>query len=150
MRPPQRRTATRKPPRPGLSATFWLHSTREYRHCRLSGRSAALAELLDLVRDGLLSRNAAKQVFRRHAVNGPPPREHRQSAKGCWQVSDDSALIGWIDTVWREHAAEAQRYDAGEQKLLGVLVGLVMKQSKGRADPKRVRQLLAARGGGGG
>jgi aspartyl-tRNA(Asn)/glutamyl-tRNA(Gln) amidotransferase subunit B len=70
--------------------------------------------------------------------------------EGLLQVSDDTALSGWIDTVWQSHAAEAQRFVRGEQKLLGVLVGLVMKESKGRADPKRVNQLLASRAGGGG
>jgi len=42
---------------------------------------------------------------------------------------------------------EAARYHAGEKKLQGVLVGFVMKKSKGRADPKRVNQLLSSRGG---
>ena len=47
--------------------------------------------------------------------------------------------------MWAEHPDEARRYAAGEKKLQGVLVGLVMKKSKGRADPKRVNQLLATR-----
>ncbi|MFM8909025.1 MAG: hypothetical protein ACKOH8_00310, partial [Gemmatimonadota bacterium] len=37
------------------------------------------------------------------------------------------------------------RFAAGEQKLQGVLVGFLMKKSKGRADPKKLNQLLAAR-----
>jgi len=47
--------------------------------------------------------------------------------------------------VIEEHATEAARCARGERKLLGVLVGFVMKKSKGRADPKRVNQLLAER-----
>jgi aspartyl-tRNA(Asn)/glutamyl-tRNA(Gln) amidotransferase subunit B len=39
----------------------------------------------------------------------------------------------------------AARFRAGDRKLQGVLVGLVMKASKGRADPKAVNQLLSAR-----
>jgi aspartyl-tRNA(Asn)/glutamyl-tRNA(Gln) amidotransferase subunit B len=112
----------------------------------------ALATLLDLVRSGRLSRNAAKQVFASMRATGEPALTIAEREK-LLQVSDDAALSGWIDTVWREHAAEAQRFVAGEQKLLGVLVGLVMQESKGRADPKRVNQLLASRvtvGGGGG
>ncbi|HJU75954.1 MAG TPA: Asp-tRNA(Asn)/Glu-tRNA(Gln) amidotransferase subunit GatB [Gemmatimonadaceae bacterium] len=104
----------------------------------------ALAELLDLVRDGRLSRNAAKQVFAGMRSTGQRAAEIAER-EGLLQVSDDAALTGWIDAVWDAHPAEAQRYAAGEQKLLGVLVGLVMKESKGRADPKRVNQLLAAR-----
>lgn len=110
---------------------------------------SALAQLLDLVRDGRLSRNAAKQVFATMRLTGDSAAGIAER-EGLLQVSDDAALIGWIDTVWNAHTAEAQRFVAGEQKLLGVLVGLVMKESKGRADPKRVNQLLASRAAGGG
>jgi len=109
----------------------------------------ALAQLLDLVRDGRLSRNAAKQVFATMRSTGDDAASIAER-EGLLQVSDDAALSGWIDAVWKAHAAEVQRFVAGEQKLLGVLVGLVMKESKGRADPKRVNQLLASRAGGGG
>ncbi|HEY0779162.1 MAG TPA: GatB/YqeY domain-containing protein, partial [Gemmatirosa sp.] len=61
------------------------------------------------------------------------------------QVSDDAPLRAWIDEVITERPDEARRYLAGERKLQGVLVGLVMKKSKGTADPKRVNALLAAR-----
>ena len=67
--------------------------------------------------------------------------------EGLLKVSDDAALVKWIDEVFAEHPAEVQRYLAGERRLQGVLVGYVMKQSKGSADPKRVNQLLAARVG---
>jgi aspartyl-tRNA(Asn)/glutamyl-tRNA(Gln) amidotransferase subunit B len=64
---------------------------------------------------------------------------------GLLQVGDDSALVAWIDEVFAELPDEAARFAAGEKKLQGVLVGAVMKKSKGRADPKKVNQLLAAR-----
>lgn len=61
------------------------------------------------------------------------------------QVSDDAALAAWVDEVWAAHPDEVRRLAAGEKKLLGVLVGAVMKRSGGRADPRKVNQLLAAR-----
>jgi aspartyl-tRNA(Asn)/glutamyl-tRNA(Gln) amidotransferase subunit B len=61
------------------------------------------------------------------------------------QVGDDAALRAWIDEAFAEHPAEASRYRGGERKLQGVLVGAVMRKSGGRADPKRVNQLLAER-----
>jgi aspartyl-tRNA(Asn)/glutamyl-tRNA(Gln) amidotransferase subunit B len=61
------------------------------------------------------------------------------------KVTDDSALVAWIDDVFAEHSEEARRFVAGERRLQGVLVGHVMKKSKGSADPKRVNHLLAAR-----
>jgi aspartyl-tRNA(Asn)/glutamyl-tRNA(Gln) amidotransferase subunit B len=45
--------------------------------------------------------------------------------------------------VLRSNPEEANRYLAGEKKLLGVLVGKVMKVSGGKADPKKVNRLLA-------
>ena len=59
--------------------------------------------------------------------------------------TDDSSHVAWIDEVFAESPTEAARFMAGEQKLQGVLVGMVMKKSKGAADPKKVNQLLAAR-----
>lgn len=108
-----------------------------------------LARLLDLVRDGKLSRNAAKQVFALMRTSGAAAAAIAER-EGLLQISDDAALSGWIDAVWQAHPAETQRFAAGEQKLLGVLVGLVMKESRGRADPKRVNQLLLSRVGGAG
>jgi aspartyl-tRNA(Asn)/glutamyl-tRNA(Gln) amidotransferase subunit B len=61
------------------------------------------------------------------------------------KVDDDAQLAGWLDEVVAELPNEAQRYRAGEKKLRGVLIGAVMKKSKGRADPKRLGQLLEER-----
>jgi aspartyl-tRNA(Asn)/glutamyl-tRNA(Gln) amidotransferase subunit B len=107
-------------------------------------RPADLAKLLDMVRDGLVSHSAAKLVFARMAETGERP-ETIAEREGLRQVGDESALAAIIDEVLAEHPAEAQRYLAGERKLQGVLVGFVMKKSKGSADPKKVNQLLASR-----
>jgi aspartyl-tRNA(Asn)/glutamyl-tRNA(Gln) amidotransferase subunit B len=109
-------------------------------------RPADLAQLLNLVRDGTISRTAAKTVFARMVETGKPAAQIA-GEEGLQQVGDESAVATWVDEVLSEHPEEARRYLAGEKKLQGVLVGFVMKKSKGRADPKRVNQLLSARGG---
>jgi aspartyl-tRNA(Asn)/glutamyl-tRNA(Gln) amidotransferase subunit B len=109
-------------------------------------RPADLAQLLNLVRDGTISRTAAKTVFARMVETGKPAAQIA-GEEGLQQVGDESAVSTWVDEVLSEHPDEARRYLAGEKKLQGVLVGFVMKKSKGRADPKRVNQLLSARGG---
>lgn len=109
-------------------------------------RPTDLAALLNLVRDGTISNSAAKQVFATMLKSGDPPAQIVER-EGLRKVSDDSALIAWIDDVVAEHPEEAQRLFGGEKRLQGVLVGHVMKKSKGSADPKRVNQLLAARAG---
>jgi aspartyl-tRNA(Asn)/glutamyl-tRNA(Gln) amidotransferase subunit B len=109
-------------------------------------RPADLAELLALVRDGVVSRTAAKQIFNVMVESGGAPRAIAER-EGLLKVSDDDALVRWIDDVFAEHPGEAGRFVGGERRLQGVLVGLVMKKSNGSADPKRVNQLLAARAG---
>ena len=107
---------------------------------------AALGGLIALIKGGTLSNTAAKTVFATMLKEGGSAAEIAKR-DGLLQVGDDSALITWIDEVWAEHPDEAGRFAAGERKLQGVLVGFVMKKSKGRADPKKVNQLLAARAG---
>jgi aspartyl-tRNA(Asn)/glutamyl-tRNA(Gln) amidotransferase subunit B len=107
-------------------------------------RPRDLALLLDLVRAGTLSTTAARSVFASMAATGESP-EKIADAHGLTQVNDDAELDRWIGEAFAEHPAEAERYVKGERKLQGVFVGAVMKKSKGRADPKRLNQLLAAR-----
>jgi aspartyl-tRNA(Asn)/glutamyl-tRNA(Gln) amidotransferase subunit B len=105
-----------------------------------------LAELLNLVRDDIVSHTAAKQIFGRMVATGDPPAQIAER-EGLDKVNDDDQLASWLDEVIAEHPAEAERFRAGERKLQGVLVGAVMKKSKGRADPRRLNQLLAERFG---
>jgi len=107
-------------------------------------RPADLGELLRMVRDDVVSHTAAKRIFTRMVETGKPPVQIA-AEEGLQKVGDDSALTGWIDEVLRENPSEATRYVNGETKLQGVLVGLVMKKSKGTADPKKVNQLLPER-----
>jgi aspartyl-tRNA(Asn)/glutamyl-tRNA(Gln) amidotransferase subunit B len=109
-------------------------------------RPQDLAQLLTLVRDGTISHTAAKQVFARMVETGKPAPQIAAD-EGLLQVGDESAIQTWVDDVLTEHPEEARRFLAGEKKLQGVLVGFVMKKSKGRADPKRANQLLSTRGG---
>ncbi len=105
---------------------------------------ARLAGLLDLVRDGVVSSSAAKKVYSLFEASSDSARAIAER-EGLVQVRDDDALSRWVNEVLLEHPAEAARYLAGEKKLQGLLVGLVMKKSQGRADPKLVNQLLSSR-----
>jgi aspartyl-tRNA(Asn)/glutamyl-tRNA(Gln) amidotransferase subunit B len=107
-------------------------------------RPADLAGLLNLVRDGIVSHSAAKRVFAEMAATGDRP-EQIADRLGVRQERDEGALGAWLDAVIAEHPAEWERYRSGERKLQGVLVGQVMKKSGGRADPKKVNQLLVER-----
>jgi len=107
---------------------------------------ARLGALIKLEAQGDVSNTAARQIFTIMEREFTEPLVIA-TREGLLKVTDDSALVAWIDEVFTESPTEAARFMAGEQKLQGVLVGQVMKKSKGSADPKKVNQLLAARAG---
>ncbi len=100
-----------------------------------------LASLIALIEDGSLSHRAAKDVFG-EMWECDEPANVLVERLGLSQVRDDDALVGWVETVVAAHPAPVEQYRAGEQKVVGFLVGQIMKESQGRADPKRVRELL--------
>jgi len=108
---------------------------------------ARLAALLNLLRDGTVSSSAAKKIFAQLLTSADTPKVIAER-DGLIQVRDDDALAGWVDEVLAENPQEAARFAAGEKKLQGLLVGLVMKKSQGRADPRLVNQLLSTRASG--
>ncbi len=105
-------------------------------------RPKALAELLGLVSEGAVSHTAARTIFEKMIATGEGAGLIADR-EGLRKVSDDGALEQWIAEVRTENPTEWARFQAGETKLQKVLVGLVMKKSKGKADPQRVNQLLA-------
>jgi aspartyl-tRNA(Asn)/glutamyl-tRNA(Gln) amidotransferase subunit B len=111
---------------------------------RFRVRPADLAGLLDLVRDGVVSHTAAKQIFSRMVATGDPPAQIAER-EGLVKIDDVAQLAAWLDEVIAENPNEAERLRNGEKKLQGVLIGAVMKKSRGRADPRKLNQLLAAR-----
>ncbi len=106
--------------------------------------AAHLRELVGLVDAGKINAAQAKEVFGEMATSGTEPAAIVR-AKGFEQVSDTSALDGFIDDVLAANADIVARCRAGETKLVNVLVGQVMKASKGKANPKLVNDLLAKR-----
>ncbi len=101
-----------------------------------------LGSLIALVRDGVLSHQAAKRVYTELASSlGEEPKVVAERL-GLVQVSDEGALAGWVDEVLAAHPAEVERFRGGEAKLMGFFVGQVMKRSKGKADPKAVQPVL--------
>lgn len=103
-----------------------------------------LADLIRLELSGDVSNSAARQLFTLMLAEAGTPRE-LAAREGLLLVSDDAALNAWIDEVFTERPVEAERLQNGEGKLLGVLVGHVMRKSHGAADPRRVNQLLSKR-----
>lgn len=106
-------------------------------------------QLLDLVKmndANELSSTAAKEVFLKFFDPEMHYKDTRTIAKelGVIQENDLGALEAIVDTVLaKPETAKAQAdFKAGQEKVLGFLVGQVMKESKGKANPSSVQEIL--------
>lgn len=102
-----------------------------------------LAALADAVEQGKLSFSVASSRLFPLLVQ-QPDKDPEQLAKenNLLQESDASAIEPIIDAVLAKYAEKVNEYRKGKKGLLGLFVGEVMKQSKGKADPKKTNELL--------
>ncbi len=100
-----------------------------------------LAELLKLVENGTISGKIAKTVFDEMWKTGKKPAQIVEE-KGLVQVSDTGAIETIIDEVMTREAGKVEEYRGGKEKLFGFFVGQVMRESKGKANPALVNELL--------
>jgi glutaminyl-tRNA synthetase len=102
---------------------------------------AAFGRFVALADAGKLTPAAAKTLLSDLVAGGGDP-EARMKALGLGKVEDRGALDAAVARALAAQPAEVARYRAGEKKLLGVLVGAVMKETQGAADAALVRKLL--------
>ncbi len=100
-----------------------------------------LAAMLKLMNDDVISGKIAKTVFEEMYRTGKSP-DVIVKEKGLVQISDSSELEKIIKKLLDDSPKEVERYLAGETKLIGFFVGRVMKDTKGKANPKIVNDLL--------
>ncbi|MBD5553240.1 MAG: Asp-tRNA(Asn)/Glu-tRNA(Gln) amidotransferase subunit GatB [Desulfovibrio sp.] len=102
---------------------------------------AAIAELVNIVNDGLISSKTAADILPTLFESGEMPKDYAL-AHGLAQISDTGALEAAVDLVIAEHPAEAHQYRDGKKKVLSFFVGQVMRATKGKANPGLVNKLL--------
>jgi aspartyl-tRNA(Asn)/glutamyl-tRNA(Gln) amidotransferase subunit B len=100
-----------------------------------------LGELLDLVAAGTVSATAAKDVLTELFTSEAAPSTVVER-KGLAQISDAAALEAVVERVVAGNPELAAKYRGGKEGVLGALVGQVMRETKGRANPKLVSDLL--------
>ena len=106
--------------------------------------AAQLAELIGLIEKGTISGKIAKTVFDEVAGTGKAPSAI-VAEKGLVQVSDAGAIEAAVDAVLARCPAEVEAYKGGKTKLIGFFVGQVMKETRGKANPKLVNEVLNER-----
>ncbi|MBW2607161.1 MAG: Asp-tRNA(Asn)/Glu-tRNA(Gln) amidotransferase subunit GatB [Deltaproteobacteria bacterium] len=100
-----------------------------------------LAGLLGLIDKSIISGKIAKTVFEEMAQSGKTPEEIVEE-KRLVQVTDVSAIEKVVSDVLARSQTEVEAYKNGKTKLLGYFVGQVMKETRGKANPKIVNDLL--------
>ena len=100
-----------------------------------------LAGLLRRIQDRTISGKLAKDVFEAMWA-GEGDADAVIEKRGLRQITDTSAIEKVIDDVMAASPDQLAQYRGGKDKLFGFFVGQVMKQSKGKANPQQVNDLL--------
>ncbi len=103
-----------------------------------------IRELAELVASGRISRQMGKELFVTMYESRRAPGEIA-AAKGLEQVTDDDAILAFVDRAIAENPKVVADYRGGKENALKFLVGQVMRLSRGKANPQRVNELLRKR-----
>ena len=133
---------------PAKAAANWLTGEvigwarkREVESAALRLDGAGLAELIAMVDEGVVSSSAAKEVLD-GVLSGEGPPGVVAKNRDLFQLSDEGALQTAVAEVVAANPRAVEEYRSGEQKVVGFLVGQVMKATQGKADPRAVSQIL--------
>ncbi|NOX88252.1 MAG: Asp-tRNA(Asn)/Glu-tRNA(Gln) amidotransferase subunit GatB [Calditrichaeota bacterium] len=100
-----------------------------------------LASLLKAIDTNVISTSAAKKVFE-YLLSNEVSVDEAIEKLGLKQISDESRIEAYVDQVLSEFTNEVEAYKNGKTKVIGFLVGQVMRLSKGKANPQMVSSLL--------
>ncbi|WP_295730787.1 Asp-tRNA(Asn)/Glu-tRNA(Gln) amidotransferase subunit GatB [uncultured Limosilactobacillus sp.] len=101
---------------------------------------ANLAGMVKLITDGTISSKMAKKVFK-GIIAGEEPAAYAKS-HGLVQLSDPKELQPIIDDILANNQQSIEDFKNGKDRAVGYLVGQIMKQTRGKANPQVVNQLL--------
>jgi aspartyl-tRNA(Asn)/glutamyl-tRNA(Gln) amidotransferase subunit B len=104
-----------------------------------------LGSMIKRIKDNTISSKIAKQVFEA-MFHGEGSADEIIENQGLKQVTDKGAIEKLVDDVIAANPDQVKQYQAAPEekqgKLIGFFVGQIMKQSKGKANPQQVNQLL--------
>ncbi|MDD3553080.1 MAG: Asp-tRNA(Asn)/Glu-tRNA(Gln) amidotransferase subunit GatB [Deltaproteobacteria bacterium] len=112
---------------------------REIQDCPVTPQG--LAGLLKMLETGVISGKMAKDVLEQAYREAKDPVE-LVKAQGLSQVTDESILRDAVKKVIQANPSEVEKYRAGKTNVLAFFVGQVMKETRGKANPKTVNELL--------
>ncbi len=102
---------------------------------------ASLSRLIALVKEGKLNRNTAVKVFEA-VFDSDGDVDEYVKAHGLEQIGDPALVAAAVDKALSDNPQSVADFKAGKEKAFGFLVGQVMRQLHGKADPKAVNEAL--------
>ncbi|MEC0248330.1 Asp-tRNA(Asn)/Glu-tRNA(Gln) amidotransferase subunit GatB [Paenibacillus chitinolyticus] len=111
----------------------------DFSEIRITGQG--LGEMIGLIEKGTISNKIAKTVFKEMIESGKAPQQIVEE-KGLVQISDEGAIKSVVEQVVAGNPQSVADYKAGKEKAVGFLVGQVMKETKGKANPGLVNKLI--------
>ena len=103
-----------------------------------------LAGLIKRIADNTISGKTAKQVFDK-LWNGSDSADEIIEKEGLVQITDMGAIEAIVDKVIAANPVPVEQYRAGKDKALMALVGQIMKETQGKANPGEVNKMLIAK-----
>lgn len=103
--------------------------------------SERMLELIGKIDDGTISANAGKDVLEKMITSGKNASSIIEE-EGMQQISDDSAIESMVQAAIDANPKAIEDFKAGNEKAIGAIVGFVMKESKGQANPTIVNKIL--------
>lgn len=100
-----------------------------------------LSAMLSMIKEGTISGKIAKDVFEEMYRTGEPPSKIVRE-KGWVQILDETEIEMAIERAMKANPKQVEDYLKGKEKLFGFFVGEVMKETKGKANPKLLNELL--------
>ena len=100
-----------------------------------------LGELIDLIENSTISGKLAKTVFDEMFYNRKKPKKIIKQ-KGLIQITDSGEIENVITKVLSQNVDKVNEYKSGKEKLYGYFIGQIMQETKGKANPKLVNEIL--------
>jgi aspartyl-tRNA(Asn)/glutamyl-tRNA(Gln) amidotransferase subunit B len=111
----------------------------ELQDVKMTGKG--LGEMIGLIEKGTISTKIAKTVFKEMIETGKDPKKIVEE-QGLVQISDEGAIKAIVEQVVSNSPQSVADFKAGKEKAVGFLVGQVMKETKGKANPGLVNKLI--------
>ena len=131
--------------RPGEAANWilgeLLRIRKDAENEEIPVKSRYLADLIKMIGEGRISRNTGKEVFDEMAAVGKAPEDIIRE-KGLSQISNTEEVKKIIRDVLSRNTDAVQDFKQGNTKVIGFLMGQVMKASRGKANPNTARNIL--------